>query len=256
MSELHALLEEAYKKYNKPSFITDDPISIPHSYSVQQDIEIAGLFAAILAFGQRKVSIRKTKELLQLMDNAPHDFIVNHKEEERKAFIHFVHRTFQPQDAIHFIYKLQKIYRSYNSLDQMFAHFDVKNDGNKVEASLNQFHDFFFSEETDSQRSKKHLPCPRKKSTCKRLNLFLRWMVRKDNSGVDFGLWNSLNSRDLLMPYDVHVERLAKHYGLVSRKARDWKAVVELTSNLRQFDKEDPVKYDYALFGQGVLGFK
>ncbi len=248
---LFNFLESRVNAYNNRDFIPSDPISIPHQFTKKQDREISGLFAATLAFGRRSVSITKAKQLMKLMGNEPHKFIVNHKEKDLKPFTTFVHRTFQPTDVLHFIHKLKLIYVEFNSLDDFFSA-QINGNENKVEQGLTALHNFFFSCEDDPLRSRKHLPSPARKSTCKRLNLFLRWMARKDNAGVDFGIWHSLAPKDLLIPYDVHVERLAKHLGLVTRKSRDWKAVMELTENLKQFDAGDPVKYDFALFGEGV----
>lgn len=247
--ELKTILDEMVDKYNRPGFIDLDPIGIPHSYTKKQDVEITGFWTSILAWGQRVTIINKATELFALMDNAPHDFIVNHKESDRKRFADFKHRTFNYTDTLYFLEFLQNHYTSHNSLEDAFLE-----DGKfqSVEQSLIKFRDYFFDHPYAPSRTTKHIASPARKSTCKRLNMYLRWMVRKDSKGVDFGIWNKIPSSDLMMPFDVHVERVGRHFGLIKRKQRDWKTVIELTSNLKKFDPSDPVKYDFALFGMGV----
>jgi len=245
---LNALVDQ----YNRPQFIENDPISIPHKFSKLQDIEIMGFWVAMLAWGQRKTIINKAEELIQLMDGAPHDFICNHIEKDRAAFLDFKHRTFQPIDTLYFLEFLQHYYRHHNSLEMAFAKYLPPN-ATTTEAALRGFHELFFSLPEAPKRTRKHIATPARKSSCKRLNMFLRWMVRKDKRGVDFGLWKSINPRQLLMPLDVHVDRVARRLGLLHRKQTDWLAVLELTEALKAFDAEDPVKYDFALFGMGVL---
>jgi len=250
--ELKDYLDDCVLKYNVKNFIADDPILIPHRFSKLQDIEIAGFWVAMLAWGQRKTIINKSTELMELMDNAPHDFILNHKEKDRKAFLGFKHRTFQATDTLYFLEFLQYYYKSNKSLETAFAKHMSPTDVN-TEKALTGFHELFFSLPVAPKRTQKHIATPARNSSCKRLNMFLRWMVRKDKKGVDFGLWKKIKPSQLLMPLDVHVERVGRQLGLLHRKQRDWKAVVELTENLKKFDPKDPVKYDYALFGQGVL---
>ena len=249
---LQEYLDECVEKYNRPNFIPDDPISIPHQFSKLQDIEITGFWVSMLAWGQRKTIINKANELFELMDNSPHDFIVNHQETDRKRFLDFKHRTFQTTDTLYFLEFLQNYYQKQDSLEQLFAEV-LSPEAIDIKAALIHFHDQFFSLPNAPHRTRKHIATPARKSSCKRLNMFLRWMVRQDDKGVDFGLWKRIRSAQLMMPLDVHVERVARRLGLLERKQRDWKAVNELTTALREFDPNDPVKYDFALFGAGVL---
>jgi len=249
---LKKFLDEHVEKYNRVDFIENDPICIPHQFSKLQDIEIIGFWVAMLAWGQRKTIINKANELVQLMDNAPYDFIKNHQESDRKAFLNFKHRTFQATDTLYFLEFLQSFYKENNSLEFAFTQHMSPND-ETVESALVGFHNLFFSLELAPQRTRKHIATPARKSSCKRLNMFLRWMVRQDGKGVDFGLWKNIKSAQLLMPLDVHVDRIARRHQLITRKQTDWKTVNELTSNLKKFDPLDPVKYDFALFGIGVL---
>lgn len=249
---LKKILNEAADQFNQKDFITDDPIGIPHQFTKLQDVEIMGFWVAMLAWGQRKTIINKSLELIELMDGAPHDFILNHQEKDRQRFASFKHRTFQYTDTLYFLHFLQFYYQKENSLEKAFSqHLSAKDE--HVGAALIGFHEHFFSLPDAPQRTRKHIATPARKSSCKRLNMFLRWMVRKDEKGVDFGLWKSIPSRQLLMPLDVHVDRVARQLGLLKRKQRDWQAVLELTRNLKAFDPVDPVKYDFALFGMGVL---
>ena len=250
--QLENYLNECVLQFNQPSFIKDDPIQIPHQFNQLQDIEIMGFWVSMLAWGQRKTIINKSNELIQLMDNAPYDFIKNHEEKDRKKFLSFKHRTFQATDTLYFLEFLQQYYQQNNSLENAFSRF-LQPESETIEAALIGFHDLFFSLEDAPKRTRKHIATPARKSTCKRLNMFLRWMVRKDNKGVDFGLWETIRPAQLLIPLDVHVDRVARHYGLITRKQRDWKTVLELGMNLRQLDPMDPAKYDFALFGLGVL---
>ena len=246
-SEVQALLDHYVEQYNQKSFVEGDPISIPHRFSKRQDIEIAGLFAAVLSWGQRKTIINKSNMLMELMDNSPYDFILNHAPKDRKRFEHFVHRTFQYTDTLYFLTFLQHHYQQADSLETLFLK------GQGAEQRLAQFHDSFFALPEAPHRTRKHMPTPVRKSTCKRINMYLRWMVRKDEKGVDFGIWNQIKPSELLIPLDVHVDRVARRLGLLTRKQTDWKSTVELTEALRKFDPEDPVKYDFALFSIGVL---
>ncbi len=246
--ELRDFLNDQVLRFNVPGFIENDPISIPHRFSKKQDIEITAFWTAILSWGQRKTIINKATELFELMGNEPYTFITEHSEKDLKPFERFKHRTFQASDTLYFIELLKHHYSKYDSLESAFI--DTQN--KKVEAGLNHFRTYFFSLGKHLKRTEKHVSAPFKKSTCKRLNMFLRWMVRKDNAGVDFGLWSEIKPSQLLIPLDVHVERVARNLGLLKRKQRDWQAVLELTQNLTEFDSQDPVKYDFALFGYGL----
>lgn len=244
--DLKSLLDEKVEQFNIPGFIENDPVSIPHSFTKHQDIEIAGLFAAVLAWGQRKTIIRKCNELLDRMDRDPHNFILNHKPKDLKQFSDFKHRTFNGTDALYFIESLRSIYKKQTSLEDAF--FTSVND-ETIENGLIKFHNLFFSLEDHPNRTKKHLATPERKSTCKRIAMYLRWMVRQDNKGVDFGIWNKISPSQLVCPCDLHVDRVARRLKLIKRKQTDWQTVLELTANLKKLDPNDPVKYDFALFG-------
>lgn len=250
--DIKHILEAHVAQYNRPFFIEKDPICIPHQFSKPQDIEITGFWTAMLAWGQRKTIINKSQELVNLMDGAPYEFILHHQEKDRKRFSEFKHRTFQYTDTLYFLSFLQHFYTQETSLESAFTQFMNAEDAH-VGKALAGFHQLFFSLPFAPKRTQKHVATPMRNSRCKRLNMFLRWMVRKDNQGVDFGIWEGIHPRQLLIPLDVHVERVARRLGLLERKQCDWKAVLELTDKLRAFDSEDPVKYDYALFGMGVL---
>lgn len=250
--DIKRLLEQCVNRYNQPAFIPDDPISIPHRFSCLQDIEITGFWAAMLAWGQRKTIINNATELIRLMDGAPYDFIMNHEEKDRARFLSFKHRTFQATDALYFLEFFQQYYRQHDSLEDAFAR-SLRPSDPHVGPALTGFHELFFSLPFAPERTRKHIATPARKSACKRLNMFLRWMVRRDDKGVDFGLWRRIRPAQLLMPLDVHVDRVARRLGLLERKQVDWQTVLELTDRLRAFDSEDPVKYDFALFGLGVL---
>ena len=245
-------LNECVTKFNNVAFIESDPISIPHRFSKLQDVEISAFWTAMLAWGQRKTIINNANKLFEMMDNAPHDFIVNHLESDRKRFIDFKHRTFQPTDTLYFLEFLQHFYKNHSSLEQAFAR-HLATDDTYVEKALIGFHTDFFSLPDAPSRTRKHVATPQSKSTCKRLCMFLRWMVRQDDKGVDVGLWHQIKPSQLLIPLDVHVERHARRFGLIERKQTDWQTVLELTEKLREFDIEDPVKYDFALFGLGAI---
>ena len=253
-ADLKKFLDQKVIQFNNPSFIKDDPVCIPHLFSKKQDIEIAGFFAAIFSWGIRKTIINKSKLLLQLMDNTPHDFCLHHNDEDLKKVERFCHRTFNDTDLLYFIYFLKSHYSKHNSLEVAFFNNEtIKQFDNVVEQSLNYFYQYFFSLEDVPARTKKHIASPQKNSTCKRLNMFLRWMVRNDAKGVDFGIWEKISPSQLICPVDLHVARVAKHFNLLKRKQVDWLAAVELTEALKKFDKKDPVKYDFALFSLGIL---
>ncbi len=257
MNYLKEFLDEKIAQYNQANFIENDPIQIPHAYTKKQDIEIAGLFAAILAWGQRITIIRKSKELMKLMDNSPYDFIKNHTAGDLKPFLEFKHRTFNATDTLYFIHFLQHFYKTNESLELAFLPPVITTNPpfSVVENALKNFHQVFFSLEDSPQRTQKHISTPARKSACKRLNMYLRWMVRRDDKGVDFGIWTQLSPADLICPLDVHVERVGRKLRLIDRKQTDWLAALELTENLRKFDANDPVKYDFALFGLGLEKF-
>ncbi len=288
---LKQTLDAYVERFNRRDFIADDPISIPHRFSKPQDIEITAFWTAILAWGQRKTIINSANRLFEYMDNAPYDFIKNHQETDRKRFENFKHRTFQPTDALYFLEFLQQFYQKNDSLETAFSRHlldgenhvgdgeshvgdvksdsgDIRKDGQadfphhiynvsekippSVSTALIGFHKDFFDLPDVPHRTRKHVATPLSKSTCKRLCMFLRWMVRQDDKGVDFGIWQTIKPSQLLMPLDVHVERHARRLNLLTRPQTDWQTVLELTENLRQFDATDPVKYDFALFGMGI----
>jgi uncharacterized protein (TIGR02757 family) len=249
--DLKSFLDLKVDQFNQPDFIDNDPISIPHQYSKKQDIEITAFWAAILAWGQRVTIINKCEELFRCMDNTPHDFILNHSESDLKQFLNFKHRTFNATDTLYFISFLQNFYKNHESLEAAFIQ-GINQDDENIKNGLIHFHNEFFNLTDAPTRTRKHIATPARKSACKRLNMFLRWMVRKDDKGVDFGLWNKIQTNQLICPCDVHVDRVARKLGLISRKQTDWQTAVELTDNLKRFDPQDPVKYDFALFGLGV----
>ncbi|WP_305982091.1 TIGR02757 family protein [Roseivirga thermotolerans] len=250
-SALRDFLDAKVEEYNQPGFIENDPIVIPHAYSSLQDIEIAGFWASILAWGQRVTIINKCKELFALMDNAPYQFVLHHSEADLKTLLRFKHRTFNTTDTLYFVAFFKHYYQHHNSLEDAFLMGLQENDAD-VGNALIHFHDLFFSLPDAPQRTRKHIATPARKSACKRINMFLRWMVRRDNKGVDFGLWRRINPSQLVCPCDLHVERVARKLGLITRKPTDWRMALELTSNLKTFDAQDPVKYDFALFGLGI----
>lgn len=249
---LAQFLDSRVDMYNRASFIPPDPVCIPHSFTKKQDIEIAGFFAAIFAWGNRATIINKSRELLQLMDNAPHDFCVNTDPERLKKLLAFKHRTFNTTDLLYFIEFFHYYYTQYTSLETAFTRWMNKKDLT-VEHGLNGFYNHFFSLPDIPLRTRKHIASPEKKSSCKRLNMYLRWMVRKDKAGVDFGIWKNISPAQLVCPLDLHVARVAKKLGLLQREPTDWQAALELTARLRELDPKDPVKYDFALFGLGVM---
>lgn len=256
--DLKKLLEEKHLQYNDVSFIADDPISVPHRFTKQQDIEIAGFFASILAWGTRKGIINSCNRLLQGMHNDPYHFILTADLEKKKTFEpfeHFVHRTFNSHDLWHLFNFLQHHYRTEESLETAFSK-SMNTADETIEKGLSGFHEyvFGFTEEAKQEtHCRKHISTPQKGSACKRLNMFLRWMVRMDGTGVDFGIWKNIRPSQLICPLDVHVSRVARRLGLLQRRQDDWLAAAELTAHLKKLDATDPVKYDYALFGLGVM---
>lgn len=248
--KLREFLDLKVAEFNNSRFIEQDPISIPHLFSHKQDIEIAGFFAAIFAWGNRTTIINKSKVLLDAMDMSPHDFCLNASPRELKKLHGFRHRTFFDDDLFYFLHFLRQHYRNNDSLETAFSRGMGQND-KTVEHALNGFREYFLSMD-HLKRTEKHVAHPAHGSTCKRLNMFLRWMVRIDGHGVDFGIWQSVHPSQLVCPVDVHVARTARSLGLLKRKQTDWMAAEELTEQLRRLDAADPVKYDFALFGVGV----
>jgi len=248
---LKDFLDEKVSLYNQPDFIPLDPISIPHRFTRPQDIEIAGFFAATLAWGQRKTIVQKCLVLMEMMDNSPHDFVLNHSSHDLKRLLNFKHRTFNDLDTLYFIQFFRNFYQHHDSLEEAFTigwteHADI------LGTLLANFHELFFSLQDAPLRTRKHVATPLRKSACKRIAMFLRWMVRKDDMGVDFGIWKTLQPYQLICPCDLHVDRVARKLGLIERKQTDWITALELTQNLRHLDPIDPVKYDFALFGLGI----
>jgi uncharacterized protein (TIGR02757 family) len=250
---LKDFLDVKVEQYNTPNFIANDPICLPHRFSKKQDIEIAAFFAAILAWGQRKTIINKCTDLFNRMDNDPYNFMLGHSDDDLRGLLGFKHRTFNDTDLLYFVAFFKYHYTTSDSLETAFLPDDFNSHTNfTAEHALNHFRTYFFSLPDSPRRTVKHISSPLQKSTCKRLNMFLRWMVRSDNKGVDFGVWNSILPSDLICPCDVHVDRVARRLNMISRKQTDWRTAVELTEELRKFDLSDPVKYDFALFGLGV----
>lgn len=249
--EVKIKLEALYNKYNRIDFIENDPISIPHQYKQKEDIEIMGFFASILAWGQRKTIIRSCENLNVIFERNPYDFIINHQETDLKRCLKFVHRTFNDTDLISIINFLKDIYSKHGSLDNFFS-LHISHDDKTIENGLIQFRLAYENSPAFINRTKKHIASPLSGSACKRLNMFLRWMVRKDINGVDFGIWSSINSSQLICPLDVHVIRQAYEIGLLRHEKADWKNALYLTNQLKKMDPNDPVKYDFALFGMGV----
>lgn len=289
MSDLKSFLDSKVAQYNQPAFIANDPICIPHAFTRKQDIEIMGFIAAMLAWGQRKTIINKCRDLIDRMDGTPYDFITGHQDTDLKRLLGFKHRTFNDTDLLYFVAFFKQHYMRHDSLEDAFllrrpriegafnadywggtdqltsqtaaeytsaacyAH-ELSGTTFSMEEALNAFRAYFFSLPDYPERTRKHVSSPAQKSACKRLNMFLRWMVRRDEHGVDFGLWRRIPTSALVCPCDVHVERVARHFKLITRKQSDWLTARELTDNLWLLDPDDPVKYDFALFGLGVEG--
>lgn len=247
--ELKDFLDSKVSEYNHPRFIETDPIQVPHGFIKKEDIEIAGFLTASIAWGNRKSIINNAKRMVNLLDNSPHDFIINHQEDDLKKLHPFVHRTFNGDDFIQFVRSLQHIYMNHGGLEEVFANHAEKD---SLQNSIHQFKKIFFEIEHLS-RTQKHISDPFKGSAAKRINMFLRWMVRNDYADVDFGIWKTLKPSQLSCPLDVHSGNVARKLGLLTRKQNDATALEELDSNLRELDPTDPVKYDFALFGLGVF---
>lgn len=248
-SELKSFLDFKVEQYNTPEFIASDPVQIPHQFSKKEDIEIAGFLTATIAWGNRKSILKNANRLMEMLDRSPHDFILNHAESDLELLTGFVHRTFNETDLIYFISALKNIYKNHDGLETVFT----KNSEKKsIQPAIHKFKKVFF-EIPHPSRTQKHISDPLKNSAAKRINMYLRWMVRKDQSGVDFGLWEKLDASQLSCPLDVHSGNVARKLKLLKRKANDAKALAELDASLRRLDPTDPVKYDFALFGLGVF---
>jgi uncharacterized protein (TIGR02757 family) len=248
--EVKELLDRYYLEFHRSGFIENDPLLIPHRFSKKEDIEIAGFFAAILAWGNRKTIIRNTDRLLGWMDHDPSGFIRGFSEADLKPFAAFVHRTFNGDDCLFFLHALQSIYNNQSGLEQVFQ---GHTPGDEIREAIRNLRNVFF-QIPHLPRSEKHLANPEKNASAKRINMYLRWMVRKDPAGVDFGIWDNLRPSMLMCPLDIHTGNTARKLGILHRKQNDWKAVEELTAYLRKLDPSDPVKYDIALFSMGLHG--
>lgn len=248
-NELKDFLEHKYQQFNTPEFIANDPISIPHMFNKQEDIEVSAFLSATIAWGQRPVIVKNAKELMKRMDFQPYEFCLNASRNELEQLQNFKHRTFNEEDCRHFILSLKNIYQQYGTMENLFTKLASKQD---IKDAIVGFRNIFLSI-SHPKRMEKHIANPAKGSSAKRINMFLKWMVRKDHSGVDFGLWKNISPSWLYCPLDVHSGNVARSLGLLTRKQNDWKAVEELTDNLRKLDAADPVKYDYALFGLGIF---
>ncbi|MEC4050335.1 TIGR02757 family protein [Flavobacterium sp. SUN046] len=247
-ADLKSFLDEKVELYNNPKFIESDPIQIPHRFALKEDIEIAGFLASIIAWGNRKMIINNASKMMDLMGNSPYDFVMSHQDYQLERLENFVHRTFNGGDMICFIKGLQHIYSNHGGLEAVFT----KHQENvSLQKSISEFKKIFF-EIPHLARTEKHLSDPLNNSAAKRINMYLRWMIRKDNKGVDFGIWN-LSPSKLSCPLDVHSGNVARKLNLLGRKQNDAKALIELDTNLRILDSTDPVKYDFALFGLGVF---
>ncbi|WP_321997196.1 TIGR02757 family protein [Draconibacterium orientale] len=249
IADLKDFLDEKVEKYNQPEFIETDPIQVPQQFTEKENIEIAGFLAATIAWGNRAAIIKNALRLMALLDNQPHDFVLNASEKELDRLQNFVHRTFNGDDCIYFIRSLRNIYKKHGGLQKVFeSGFQQEQ---SVKSALAHFHSVFF--ETEGERTRKHISNVNKGASAKRLNMYLRWMCRNDKAGVDFGLWKAIPQSALMLPLDVHTGNVGRKLGLLQRRSNDWKAVEEITATLREFDPNDPIKYDFALFGLGVF---
>jgi uncharacterized protein (TIGR02757 family) len=257
-SELQSFLDEKVIQYNTLDFIESDPVQIPHLFSHKEDIEIAGFLSATIAWGNRKMIIKNSHKMIDLMGNSPHDFVMSHNGNDLERLESFVHRTFNGQDFACFIKGLQHIYKNHNGLEAVFAR---NQEPNSMQKSISEFKKIFFdmsngelqTQIPNKNRTQKHISDPMNGSAAKRINMYLRWMCREDNKGVDLGIWKSISPSLLSCPLDVHSGNVARKLGLLTRKQNDGKALTELDSKLRELDPNDPVKYDFALFGLGVF---
>lgn len=248
-SEIKSFLDFKVEQYNNTSFIETDPIQIPHKFSKKEDIEISAFLTATIAWGNRKSILNNASRLMDLLDNAPYDFVMNHEETDLPGLDNFVHRTFNGTDLQFFVTSLKNIYSNHGGMEEVFSTYALQND---LQPAIHEFRKIFFELE-HPERTMKHISDPVKNSAAKRINMFLRWMVRRDNAGVDLGVWNKINASQLSCPLDIHSGNTARKLGLLSRKQNDSKALKELDEALRKFDPWDPVKYDFALFGLGVF---
>ncbi|MCG8578346.1 MAG: TIGR02757 family protein [Bacteroidales bacterium] len=246
--DLKSFLNEKVDQYNRPEFIDNDPISIPHLFSRKEDIEIAGFLSATIAWGKRDLIIRSAKQLMRLLEHEPYEFLIHSSQSDWKRLETFYYRTFTSTDCLYFLKSLKQIYIHYGGLEQVFEDGYKKGD---IKSALIHFREIFLCFDSP-QRTHKHIANILKGASAKRLNMYLRWMVRNDGKGVDFGLWKSISPSDLLLPLDVHTGNVSRQLGLLKRKQNDIKAVDEVMKSLRLFDKQDPVKYDFALFSLGV----
>lgn len=247
--EIKEFLDEKVIQYNNPNFIETDPISIPHKYKLKEDVEISGFLTATIAWGNRKMILRNANKMMDLMGNSPYDFIMEHNETQLNKLDGFVHRTFNADDFKFFIKSLKNIYANYGGLEQIFNTYST---GVSTQPAIHELKNIFFSIQ-HPERTKKHISDPLKGSAAKRINMYLRWLVRNDKSGVDFGIWKAISPSILSCPLDVHSGNIARKLGLITRKQNDAKALTELDNNLRKLDPKDPTKYDFALFGLGVF---
>lgn len=248
-SELHQFLDHKVAQYHSLQFIDTDPIQVPHSFTNKEDIEIAGFLTAIISWGNRKMIITNAKRMMALFDNSPYDFVLNHSLKDLNGLEGFVHRTFNHTDLQYFIQALKHIYVEYEGLESVLQ---IRDGATNYGTSIARFKQLFF-EIPHPQRTQKHISDPAKNSAAKRINMFLRWMVRNNDAGVDFGIWKTHNPAHLSCPLDVHSGNVARKLGILKRKQNDWKSVLELDKALRRLDPDDPVKYDFALFGLGVF---
>lgn len=247
--ELQSFLDEKAALYNNPNFIESDPVQVPHLFSAKEDIEIAGFLSATIAWGNRKIIIRNAHRMMELLGNAPYDFVMSHTDADLERLENFVHRTFNGQDFSAFVKGLKHLYQNHGGLEQVFAKYPQKD---SLQPAISEFKKIFF-ESGQSSRAQKHISDPMANSAAKRINMFLRWMVRDDKNGVDLGLWKSIPPALLSCPLDVHSGNVARKLGFLTRKQNDGKALAELDVFLRRLDPNDPVKYDFALFGLGVF---
>lgn len=248
-TELKNFLDEKVAQYNNPAFIDLDPVQVPHSYSTKEDIEIAGFLSAVIAWGNRASIVKNAKRMLAYMGDSPYDFILNHNEQHLKQIDGFVHRTFNSADLLTFIEGLKHLYKYKNGLEGTFVKYQTND---SLQPAIHELKKEFFTV-PHLVRTRKHLPDPMTGSAAKRINMYLRWMIRRDDAGVDFGIWKNISPAILSCPLDVHSGTVARKLGLLSRQQNDAKAVYELDLNLRQLDPADPVKYDFALFGLGIF---
>lgn len=251
--ELKEFLDEKVHEFETLDFIPDDPISIPHMFTEKRDVEIAGFLAATIAWGNRKSILKNANSMMERMDHSPYEYIMGFEKSDEKAFEGFVHRTFQNEDVIYFMHTLRKLITEYGSIESVISdHWNKNGRPDSLKDSLSNFHSEFFKFD-HAQRTRKHIANPDRGSAAKRLNMYLRWMVRSPKRGVDLGVWEEIPSSVLSIPLDVHTSNMGRKLGLITRKQNDWKTVAEYDNALREMDSEDPVKYDFALFGLGAI---